>query len=112
MGWPESRGMIRRAIQLSLSVVALLAATRAPGQWVHFQDRTSGSLVVAPGGDDREKDCGLGDFDRDGWQDIVVVRKRASEVVVSGVPVAVEDVLPQAGSRIYYRAERLTVLPR
>ena len=75
MGWPESRGMIRRAIQLSLSVVALLAATRAPGQWVHFQDRTSGSLVVAPGGDDREKDCGLGDFDRDGWQDIVVVRK-------------------------------------
>ncbi len=69
----------------------------AQGQWVSFSDETDGrltlsSLIDAPGSDpfddDEEKDIAAADFNRDGWLDAVVVRKR-----VFSNPGARQDIL-------------------
>ncbi len=47
--------------------------------WVTYQNQTSSRLVAAPSlgaFDTEEKDYAVGDFDRDGWTDLVVVRKQ------------------------------------
>lgn len=44
-------------------------------QWIDFNDRSAIRLQIATGIDPQEKDCRVGDFDRDGWDDIVIVRK-------------------------------------
>ena len=61
---------------------ALLYGTSAQAQWISFEDETSQRLRLRPLLDDatpeddsQEKDLALGDLNRDGLQDIVVVRK-------------------------------------
>jgi hypothetical protein len=53
----------------------------APGPtpvWLSFRDETATRLVLssAPANDPEEKDLAVGDFDNDGHQDIIIVRKR------------------------------------
>ena len=66
-------------------VVCCVAATAAQAQWVSFSDDTGTRLSLQafidnPGGnpmqDDEEKDVGVGDLDKDGDDDIIVVRKK------------------------------------
>lgn len=51
----------------------LLLPFWAYSQWVGFTDASSDWLSV--GADDQEKDIAVADFNNDGWQDVVVVRK-------------------------------------
>ena len=53
-----------------------LPLVSASAQWIAFEDWSAGVFAPPFAGtfDDREKDCAVGDFDRDGWDDIVVVR--------------------------------------
>ena len=52
-------------------------------QWVWFSEDSGSRLVLSSVtvGDDEEKDIGIGDFDKDGWTDIVVVRKEPFSVM-------------------------------
>jgi hypothetical protein len=48
-------------------------------QWVQYANQTGTRLVADPGvgiSDPEEKDYAVGDFNRDGWTDLVVVRKQ------------------------------------
>ncbi len=49
----------------------------ASGGWLDFSDDTSNRLLLStiPATDSDEKDVAVGDLNRDGWTDIVVVRK-------------------------------------
>ena len=69
---------MRRAA-ISLAVLALIAGT-ANAQWITFVNQTATRLVVdnpTVGGpnDGVEKDFAWGDLDKDGWTDLVLVRK-------------------------------------
>ena len=66
------------ASALCTASLASLAASSALGQWVNYENQTSARLVAAPSllvNDNLEKDFAVGDFDRDGDQDLVCVRK-------------------------------------
>jgi len=59
---------------------ALLTSATASAQWLKLNNQTSTRLVAAPNlvvTDNLEKDFAIGDFDNDGWTDLVMVRKFA-----------------------------------
>ncbi|WP_456425519.1 FG-GAP-like repeat-containing protein [Rhodocaloribacter sp.] len=62
-----------------LALLLLWAVAPADGlsQWIDFQDETAArlSLSTVTLNDDQEKDVGVSDFNQDGWDDVVVVRK-------------------------------------
>jgi hypothetical protein len=63
----------------TLALCAVPARAQLDVAWVQYQNQTSSRLVAAPGLgalDTEEKDYAVGDFDRDGWTDLVVVRKQ------------------------------------
>ncbi len=51
--------------------------TTAPGSEIDFVESTSSHLNITsiPGADGAEKDVAFGDFNQDGWEDLVIVRK-------------------------------------
>jgi hypothetical protein len=55
----------------------LLLAIPAHAQWVEFDDETLTMLSITsvPEDDGEEKDVAVADFDLDGWNDLIVVRK-------------------------------------
>jgi hypothetical protein len=58
---------------------AVPAQAQLNQQWLEFRNETSTRLVAAPGlgvSDNQEKDYAWGDFNRDGWVDLVAVRKQ------------------------------------
>lgn len=55
-------------ICLSISLTCQLSA-----QWIEFDNQTT--TWLSTGGDNQEKDVATGDFNRDGWMDIIVARK-------------------------------------
>ncbi|MCZ6837551.1 MAG: VCBS repeat-containing protein [Planctomycetota bacterium] len=68
---------------MALCAVSMPNST-ALGQWIDFNDETNTRVsfqpfIDAPGldprFDDEEKDIAVGDLDRDGWPDLVIVRK-------------------------------------
>lgn len=74
--------MKRLAYVLALGV--LLAGGKTRAQWVQFADETATRLVLGSGvlADESildppppEKDIAIGDLNRDGWMDVVIVRK-------------------------------------
>ena len=79
-----------------LSVALLLVGNVVPAQWITFDDATAQRLrlspmvdgTIGPAFDDAEKDIAVGDLNRDGWTDIVVVRK-----VPFSNPGALQDLL-------------------
>ncbi len=54
------------------------AAAAHARQWIELTDQTAARLQLTsvPAGDPEEKDVAVADFDRDGWDDVVVVRKK------------------------------------
>jgi len=66
-----------------LGVLVCLAWAPLMAQWVWFAEESDTRLVLSTVavGDDEEKDIGIGDFDKDGWVDIVVVRKEPFSVM-------------------------------
>ena len=66
-----------RPAPLTIALVTTLVPGSAPAQWVEFDDETSTMLTVSsvPLNDGEEKDIAVADFDRDGWMDVLVVRK-------------------------------------
>ncbi|MFT7588037.1 MAG: hypothetical protein ACI959_000243 [Limisphaerales bacterium] len=66
---------------LSLNLIVLLSfalnTVSAQCLWLNYGDETSARLSLSsiPSSDDEEKDIAQGDFDNDGWTDIVIVRK-------------------------------------
>ncbi len=71
---PMLRSVLAQTVSAVLSL--FLGLQMVHGQWVHFQDRTAERLVTDLAIDSQEKDCVAGDFNRDGWDDVVVVRKK------------------------------------
>ena len=73
----SSRGPLARALSLPILVLALPGVARAQIDWASYSEDPS--RLVAPanlGADDtEEKDYAWGDLDKDGWIDLVVVRK-------------------------------------
>lgn len=74
---------IRQAIVLT-SVFLVSSGRTATAQWVSFTDDTASRLILSPFADDpgglpindgKEKDMAVGDLNRDGLTDVVVVRK-------------------------------------
>lgn len=65
-----------RGVVLGAAMAAVAGSAHA--QWISFTDETAARLQLStiPNGDDQEKDFGIGDFNKDGWVDLVVVRKR------------------------------------
>lgn len=71
--------MMKRSSRFVLAGAGCLAcAGMTQAQWISFTDETGSRLQLStvPVGDDQEKDFAVGDFDKDGWMDVVVVRKR------------------------------------
>ncbi len=64
-------------VALIALLVILAGVVPASGQWVDFTDRTSSrlSLSTISISDADEKDIAVGDLNRDGLTDVVVVRK-------------------------------------
>ena len=79
-------GSLRGAMSMRITWVAgTLALCAAPAmaqfnvRGCEYQNQTSTRLVAAPASasrDTEEKDYAVGDFNRDGWTDLVVVRKQ------------------------------------
>lgn len=69
------------AVSAALSLFAL-AGTAHAQQWVSFTDEASSRLLLTEVGmsDSMEKDIAVGDFNRDGWTDAIVVRKQPFSV--------------------------------
>lgn len=75
--------------QYALMIIALGLGTSAYAQWINFEDETDDRIIVSnvfdnsdPDAiDDMEKDFAVGDFDNDGFDDLVVVRKLPFSVV-------------------------------
>ena len=62
-----------------LLLVAVPAQAQLNQQWLEYRNETGTRLSASPGvgaSDPEEKDYATGDFDRDGWVDLVVVRKQ------------------------------------
>ena len=78
--------MVHMRMAMVLVAISLLAISNpAAAQWVSFSDETGSSLTLNafednPGGnplnDNQEKDIAVGDFDKDGWTDVIAVRKK------------------------------------
>jgi hypothetical protein len=68
-----------RICDLAFVAAGLATAGTAAAQWVTFDTATETNLqlVTVPMDDDAEKDVFAADFDKDGWTDVVVVRKLA-----------------------------------
>ncbi|MFQ5430575.1 MAG: hypothetical protein ACE5E1_09730, partial [Phycisphaerae bacterium] len=68
-----------RASRGCVEVLCVLSLTTGGvrGQWVDFADETAGRLVLTPVlvTDALEKDITVVDLNKDGWEDLVVVRK-------------------------------------
>jgi hypothetical protein len=63
----------------SLALCAAPAMAQFNVQWVQYANQTGTRLVADPtvgSADTEEKDYAVGDFNRDGWTDLVVVRKQ------------------------------------
>jgi VCBS repeat protein len=63
----------------TLALCAVPAMAQLNVQWVQYANQTSTRLVADPpvgSADPEEKDYAVGDFNRDGWTDVVVVRKQ------------------------------------
>jgi hypothetical protein len=63
----------------TLALCAAPAMAQLNVQWVQYANETGTRLVADPGvgsADPEEKDYAVGDFNRDGWTDVVVVRKQ------------------------------------
>lgn len=70
--------MSRSLILTAGSAMALSVAGAASAQWVTFENEASTRLQLTEinTNDSEEKDIAVGDFDQDGWTDVVVARKR------------------------------------
>lgn len=71
--------MTHRTPVVSIVLLCLGAGSALAQSWVTFQSQTSQRLVVAPGlgaSDPEEKDFAWGDVDKDGDDDVVIVRKQ------------------------------------
>jgi hypothetical protein len=69
--------IIIRTISI-IAILGMFAGARAqPGPWLKFKDRTAQRLELSSVGidDAEEKDIAVADFDLDGWDDVLVVRK-------------------------------------
>ena len=63
----------------TLALCAAPAMAQLNVQWVQYENQTGTRLVADPtvgSADTEEKDYAVGDFNRDGWTDLVVVRKQ------------------------------------
>lgn len=68
-----------RSTRFAIAAVALLTGATVHAQWVTYQNETATRSNVAAAvfsADPEEKDYGVGDFDMDGDDDLVVVRKQ------------------------------------
>lgn len=69
---------MRKSYFILLSVIIIfLMSQSAIAQWINLEDQTSARLTLSSiqKFDGEEKDIAIGDLNRDGWMDIVVVRK-------------------------------------
>ncbi|HMN95779.1 MAG TPA: FG-GAP-like repeat-containing protein [Phycisphaerales bacterium] len=69
---------MRLASVLTAATAVGVCAPMALGQWVAYQNETASRLVAPPNlvvNDNIEKDFAYGDFNKNGWVDLVVVRK-------------------------------------
>ncbi len=66
-----------RLTALVATLPVMIIHASASGQWVDFQDEIDTRLSLTTVGldDPEEKDLGVGDFNQDGWDDLVIVRK-------------------------------------
>lgn len=81
----EEKAVAATKIGIFGILVSFTVSNAALAQWVSFTTETTGRLRIEPFADDpagdpmndeEEKDVAVGDFDRDGWDDLVIVRKR------------------------------------
>ncbi len=68
--------IVRRSMSCGM-IAFLVTAAAANAQWVDFVDETVTRLNTGtvPANDGEEKDVAVGDFNKDGWTDAIVVRK-------------------------------------
>ncbi len=71
----ESRHVL--AALLFFAVLALIPTTSVHAQWLDWVEATNERLVLSTvaNSDDQEKDAWAADFNNDGWQDVIFVRK-------------------------------------
>jgi hypothetical protein len=76
---PRNAVLAKTVVGLGAGVAFLLTASPAGAQsWVNFVNETSTRLIADPAlvlNDPQEKDYAYGDFDHDGDEDLVIVRK-------------------------------------